>query len=129
MKVCSLHLLINNRHLLLRRLANEHYEALKDESKGKLKALSEKLEEMRGTEAKRQFTELEELVCYGAQSMENSHLTVCDQDQRKPPEERWTAESVAAILETEQAKLDLNHATDSGVIETFEAREREVSCT
>ncbi|GJJ08189.1 hypothetical protein Clacol_002397 [Clathrus columnatus] len=50
-----------------------------------------------------------------------------EEDKTKPPEERWTAEKANAALETEQAKLELNSATDAGIIATYEAREREIN--
>lgn len=50
------------------------------------------------------------------------------QNQTKDLEDQWTSEKVGATLEMEQAKLELNHATDAGVIATYEGREREASC-
>ncbi|KAF8484425.1 P-loop containing nucleoside triphosphate hydrolase protein [Gautieria morchelliformis] len=46
--------------------------------------------------------------------------------EEEDPADRWTSETVAAALETEQAKLDLNHATDAGVIQTYEKRKLEL---
>lgn len=48
-------------------------------------------------------------------------------NQTKDPEDQWTSEKIGATLEMEQAKLELNHATDAGVIATYEAREREIN--
>jgi len=87
--------------------ANERFDAAKKDSKEKVAATRAKLNAA-DDELQQTFKDLEQ------------------QDQQKPPEERWTSDKVAVLLETEHAKLELNHATDAGVIETYEARRREI---
>ena len=105
--------------------ASQRFEAAKKDSKEKVAATRDKLSTA-SEEAERGFKALEAEVWYEAQSTLKNHPSFYSQEQQKDPEEHWTSESVAVALETEQAKLDLNHATDAGVIETYEARTREV---
>ncbi|KAF8589644.1 P-loop containing nucleoside triphosphate hydrolase protein [Ramaria rubella] len=84
------------------------FEAAKKDSTDKVKITREKLASV-DDELQQTFKQLEE------------------EDQQKDPNDRWTSGNVAALLETEQAKLDLNHATDSGVIAAYEARQNEIA--
>ncbi|KAF8520766.1 hypothetical protein BU17DRAFT_88654 [Hysterangium stoloniferum] len=87
--------------------ANERFDVAKRDSKEKVATTRAKLNAA-DDELQQTFKDLEQ------------------QDQQKSPEERWTSDKVAVALETEHAKLELNHATDAGVIETYEARRREI---
>jgi len=77
-------------------------------------------------ELREQFKEMDEEVL--DKGITKCMVPIIDklQDKLKNPEDRWTSEKVAAALETERAKLDLNHATDAGVIALFEQRETQV---
>lgn len=115
-------------HLMVRlnpRLVDQAYNAIKAESKT---ALDDSKLVLNGVtpELREEYQVIED-----ARAQYERELTAAERDGLSPPSTEGvdlrTLEELRAELETQQANLDLNLATNPGVVEQYEKRKRDVS--
>lgn len=106
-------------------LVDQAYNAIKAESKV---ALDKSKEVLRGVtpELRAEYQVIED-----ARVQYERDLATAEQDELSPPSTEGvdlrSLDELQAELETQQANLDLNLATNPGVVEQYEKRKRDVS--